>query len=56
MYLDLDEKCPNLKKKKSHLQIISLIKDKKLSAFDITMKKLKNEKKTLEDDIMKMIS
>ena len=57
MYLDLDEKCPNLKKKKSRLQMISLIKDDKLSAFDITVEKLiRMRKKTLEVDIMIMIS
>jgi hypothetical protein len=56
MYLDLDEKCPNLKKKKSRLQMISLIKDDKLSAFDITVEKLiRMRKKTLEVDMM-MIS
>ena len=56
MYLDLDEKCPNLKKKKSCLQMI-LIKDDKLSAFDITVEKLiRMRKKTLEVDIMMMIS
>jgi hypothetical protein len=58
MYLDLDEKCPNLKKKNSRLQMISLIiKDDKLSAFDITVEKLiRMRKKTLEVDIMIMIS